>query len=253
MTPPAPITQRDLAFVHGWGMHPGVWADVTKALTPGARVRHVTLPGHGGTPAEPFDLERLTDLVHGATPPGAILVGWSLGGLAALSLARRHPQSLGAVVLVGSTPCFAQRPDWPHGWPQSALDDFNRELEQDCQRALRSFTSLQALGDAQARPLGRQLAGLVRSHPPAPGALADGMAILATADLRGAVADLHVPALLIHGLGDRVIPAAAGHWLAQTLPSARWRPLADCGHAPMLSQPQAVASAIADFVRHHGA
>jgi pimeloyl-ACP methyl ester carboxylesterase len=42
------------------------------------------------------------------------------------------------------------------------------------------------------------------------------------------------PTLLVHGGGDRVVPAGHGAWLARHLPDAQWREVAGAGHVSVL-------------------
>ena len=58
-------------------------------------------------------MRRLHEVVDDAGEP-ASLVGWSLGGLAAMRWALDAPASLKSLTLVASSPCFVQRADWPH-------------------------------------------------------------------------------------------------------------------------------------------
>ncbi len=62
-----------------------------------------------------------------------------------------------------------------------------------------------------------------------------GLAILEQTDLRPILPTLDIPALIIHGGRDRLVPPAAGAYLAAALPRARLRELPHAGHAPFLS------------------
>jgi pimeloyl-[acyl-carrier protein] methyl ester esterase len=57
------------------------------------------------------------------------------------------------------------------------------------------------------------------------------------------------PARLIHGRNDTVMPLPAAEWLAGHLPHARLDVLEACGHAPMISQPEACAQIIEEALR----
>ncbi|MEE8379313.1 MAG: alpha/beta fold hydrolase, partial [Gammaproteobacteria bacterium] len=75
----------DLVFLHGWGMNGDVWESVTPSLAKNYRVTTVDLPGHGRSvdKLDDYSLKNLAKQVMDVTPPGAALVGWSLGGLVA--------------------------------------------------------------------------------------------------------------------------------------------------------------------------
>ena len=56
------------------------------------------------------------------------LLGWSLGGMAAQRWALREPGKIGKLILVASTPCFANRAGWECGMAQEVLAQFAGEL-----------------------------------------------------------------------------------------------------------------------------
>lgn len=65
-------------------------------------------------------------------------------------------------------------------------------------------------------------------------------------DLAPALRDLRVPSLVVHGRQDP-IPLASAQAAADSL-SAHGRWLEDCGHVPYVEQPQALFSAVRDFL-----
>jgi pimeloyl-[acyl-carrier protein] methyl ester esterase len=238
----------DLVLVHGWGLHGGIWGDLPARLAQHFRVTTLDLPGHGRsrTDGESPSLDAFTDSVAELCPAPAIWLGWSLGGLIALQAALRHPHKVAKLVLIGTTPKFVQAPDWPHAMPVATFADFSRGLIQDYRATLLRFLSLQTGNSESARALLKQLrAGMFAHGEPQPEALAAGLAILEQTDLRARLAEIQVPALVVHGSYDRLVPAAAGEYLAAHLPQARLLRLEGAGHAPFLSH----AAEFADAVR----
>lgn len=73
------------------------------------------------------------------------------------------------------------------------------------------------------------------------------MTILRETDLRQQLTCLTQPTLVLHGALDALTPAAAGRWLAETLPNAQYVELARAAHAPHLSHSADVAAAIGGF------
>jgi pimeloyl-[acyl-carrier protein] methyl ester esterase len=241
---------EDLVLLHGWGMHGGVWDGVKKELAASFQLHIVDLPGHGKSPSvSPYSLGRLVDELAAALPQRAHWCGWSLGGLAVLEAARRFPQRMARLVLVASTPCFAQRHDWPCAMAPETLDEFAAALEGDYEGTLKRFLSLQVRGDAAAKAVLRSLReGLFARGHPAVEALRGGLEILLGSDLRDQVTALAQPALVIHGDRDMLAPLPAAEWLAQRLPAARLDIFPGAAHAPFLSHPQEFTRAIAGFL-----
>ncbi len=59
---------------------------------------------------------------------------------------------------------------------------------------------------------------------------------------------ISVPALVIHGELDRVVPVSNGRLLAERLPNAELVVLPEPGHAPMLEEPAAFSALVCGFL-----
>lgn len=228
----------DVVLLHGWGMHSGVWKDVVESLLDHHRVTILDLPGHGYSrvAGSGHTLNEWCAAVMAVTPPRAAWVGWSLGGLAAQQIAITAPERVSRLALVNSTPCFVQRPDWPHGVPPPVLRRFAEELRQDYRSVLKRFIALEVHGSEHASTQLRQLKAMLFQHgEPDVTALEDGLAILETADLRADLPRIACPTLLLMGQRDQLTPAAAGEVMRNLLPDARLHIFPRAGHAPFFS------------------
>jgi len=236
----------DLVMLHGWGLHGGVWHSLAPRLSGSFRLHLVDLPGHGHSRDVPFgELDAVVDAVAAVAPEGSAVCGWSLGALLALRLATRHPARAVALALVSATPCFVERPGWPHAMARETLRDFAAALAADPGTTIGRFVNLNALGGPQARDRMRELAALVVDRgTPSRAALAASLALLEGTDLREEIASIERPATVIHGGRDALAPVEAGRWLAKRLPSARYREIADAAHLPFVSHAEVVASAL---------
>ncbi len=244
----------DLVLLHGWALHGGMWGPWLDELARRARLHVVDLPGHGCSawPAGVRDLAGLSRAVFPAVPRGAAVLGWSLGGMVALELARQHPRHLRALVLVATTPRFLVGPDWEHGLRHDVLDEFSAGLAGDYRRTVQNFLALQTRGDEHALETLRTLRGLLLTHgEPDPAALAAGLGILREADLREALPRVTLPALVVAGEHDRLTPPGAGQALASALPAARFRLVERSGHAPFLSHPGEMLAEVGGFLARH--
>ena len=241
----------DLVLLHGWALHGGVWGPWLDDLERVARLHIVDLPGHGMS-AWREDIHGLGELARAVlegVPAGSVVLGWSLGGMVALELAHQYPGRLAALVLVASTPKFVASEDWPHGMGRDVLDDFAQELARDHRRVVQNFLVLQTRGDERGLDTLRMLRRRLDSRgAPRLEALEAGLAILRDSDLRGALPGITVPALVIAGDHDRLTPPAAGRWMADTLPSARFRAVAHSAHAPFLSHGARVLEEVRSFL-----
>ena len=238
----------DTVFLHGWGLSGEIWSQTLAQLPGAAR----DLPGYGATPVVgPYSAESLADALAQEISAPANLVGWSMGGMVALALAARHPDKVARLVLVGSSPAFAARADWPHGMAPEVLGEFARSLAEDYRTTLLRFLSLQARGgDAARAVIGQLRARMQAQAEPDPEVLAAGLELLRRVDLRDQVGRVRCPSLVVHGAYDMLCAPAAGAWLADHLPDARLALHQRAAHAPFLSHPDWFVATVKEFL--HG-
>lgn len=248
-------TGPDVVLLHGWALHGGMWGPWLDDLARHARLHVLDLPGHGRSTwaTEVRDLAGLARAIYPQVPHEAVVLGWSLGGMVALELARRHPRQLSALILVATTPRFLAGEGWEHGMRAEVLEEFARGLVADHRRTVQAFLALQARGDERSGEALRLLRSELASHgPPDLRALEAGLSILRDADLRDDLPRIAHPALVIAGEHDRVTPPGAGRELAMALPAARYRLIERSGHAPFLSHAPEVLAEVTGFIARHG-
>ena len=241
----------DLALLHGWGMHGGIWQHAVEDLASRFRVHALDLPGHGRSSwAKGVDeLDGLARRVAEHLPHECRLVGWSLGGQVAIRIATLFPARVAQLVLVATTPRFVAKRDWPHGMEPATLAGFAQHLKKDWRGTVQDFLALQVRGDEKQIDALRELKRVVFQHgEPNGAALAAGLEILRTADLRDEAARVRAPTLVIAGSHDRLTPPGAGQALARAIPGARYLEIPRAGHAPFLSHREAFAAALGEFL-----
>lgn len=246
-----------LLLLHGFTGSTETWAPLRGPLGVAYATIVVDLPGHGRStaPHEPAryglerfadDLARVLDLL--AVERAAVL-GYSMGGRAALRLALRHPDRVAALVLESTSPGItdpvrraerlASDADLADSIERDGIHTFAERWERlplwETQRALPPATRalLRAQREAnQPRGLANSLRGA--------GAGADPSVL-------GRLPALHVPALLIAGALDAPY-VALGRLMADTLPSAQLSVVPDAGHAVHVEQPEEFASVTTAFL-----
>ena len=91
-------------LLHGFTLTGRSWDPVLARLPPEVDARALDLRGHGAArDARPIDVGAVVEDVAAATPAGATLGGYSLGGRVALRAALDRPGRFGRLVLVGAT------------------------------------------------------------------------------------------------------------------------------------------------------
>jgi len=241
-----------VVLLHGWSLSSAVFEPEASLLARHRRVIAPDLRGHGRSPAGPSSLadfaRDVAALVDRLGLERAVLVGWSLGAqvaLAALPLVRPR---LAALVLVAGTPRFTQGEGWPHGLPAQAVEVLAHRVRRDPARAMaRFFDGMFAEGELDDAARARLRALRAAIPLPDPAAALSGLELLAREDLRGALAAVDLPVLLVHGERDPICPPAASRAMAAAIPAARLAVLPGAGHAPFLARPGALADAVLSF------
>ncbi|CCG41266.1 alpha/beta fold hydrolase [Magnetospirillum molischianum] len=223
-------------LVHGAGSDHGVWTYQGAGLARlGWRVLAVDLPGHGrSNGAAPDSIPALADalaaLLDAAGLPPGLVVGHSMGALAALDFAARYPGRLTGLALLGVA---ARMPVHP-ALLAAAHDDLPRAAAMIAGWG-------HAIEGTDAAEATRLL--LERSVP---GVLAAGLAACDAYDGSWAASRVGVPTTLILGEADKMSPAKAGMALAALIPGAHTRIIPGAGHMLMSEQPDAVLDALSD-------
>lgn len=241
----------DVALLHGWGLHGGIWHHVVDDLAPRFRVHALDLPGFGRSQWDKgcADVEGIARRVAEHLPHRCSLVGWSLGGMIAMRIATLFPARVHRLVLVATTPRFVKHRSWPHGMEPATLAGFAQHLAKDWRGTVQDFLGLQVRGDEKQLETLRELKRIVFQHgEPHAAALSAGLEILRTADLRDELPRIACPTLVYAGQYDRLTPPGAGEALAAAIPRARFRLLERCAHAPFLSHRETFSTEVAAFL-----
>lgn len=244
----------DVCLVHGWGYGPRVWAPLRPLLPAPWRVHLLRLPGYGGEP-DPGAGAVLDDHVEALlaqAPPGrSAWIGWSLGAMACMQLAWRHPHRVATLVLLAANARFTAAPDWPAGVPGADVAAIATLLERtDVPTTLRYFARLIDPDGAGSGAVRRRLEAGARAEPtPSKATLRAGLDLLARSDLRAACAGLISPAVLVAGDRDPLVPVAAIDRMRALNPRLRGLVAEGAGHALLLTHPQAVLEAAAEALQ----
>jgi pimeloyl-[acyl-carrier protein] methyl ester esterase len=233
---------QQVIFLHGWGMHSGLFRPVVDELKQYFNVLLVDLPGHGDS--QRYDgfnnIDRLTDYLYehlaDQLADQVIICGWSTGSLVAQNLAIRFPELIDKLVLITGTPCFEKKSGWPSGVDSSVLEAFKNDLLTNFNKTLSRFLALQFMHSEGQKENLRMARELVFARPvPDKEMLTAGLQLLKSTDLRSRVAEIKCPTLIMNGERDSLIPTRAARFLAEKIKLGRTIIFKSAGHAPFLS------------------
>lgn len=253
-----------IMLLHGSNADLHSWDPWAKLLRDEYRIVRFDQVGHGLTGPDPdadYSRENYTaDIGEVADALGLdqfILGGHSMGGKHALSYAMARPDRVMALVLIG-----ASGPPMPQDDGGDDADDggnigfaiartpgINTIARQITPRAmvaesLKQSVSVQSVASEEAidrywellRYPGNRQATLERFSTPYEPLE------------KGEIAELSMPALLIWGEEDRLIPLEAGRWLVRTLGDAELVALSGIGHLPHEEAPRSTARRTQDWL-----
>ena len=167
--------------------------------------------------------------------PQSILMGWSLGGLFALYIAKHWPDKVSKIILVASTPFFAEQAHWP-GIKANVLDQFKEQLVNHREKTIERFLAIQAMGSESAREDIKQLKQLLNKYSaPNTEALIAGLDILQNEDLRDLFTRCPVSIKAIFGRLDALVPYRAIAEMLVLNPEFEYEVLDKASHAPFIS------------------
>jgi pimeloyl-[acyl-carrier protein] methyl ester esterase len=193
-----------------------------------ARIFGPLFPGVAAVKTGPLQAEGFSDRLArflGLAGGGPVtIVGWSLGGFLAAEFARRHPDRVRRLVLVGVR----------RRYPGGELEAVRASLERDRRGCLSGFYA-QCFFPSQMAAYRLFRAGLQEEYlrEMDDGSLRSGLAYLSTATLSAAVLP-GCPVTVVHGEKDVVAPASEAQELARE-GGASFHVIPGAPHAAFLS------------------
>jgi pimeloyl-ACP methyl ester carboxylesterase len=241
-----PTGKRNLILVHGAGGDHTHWSAELRRL-PNVNVYALDLPGHGRSGGLPrTSVDDYADSVHLFAQTleleRASVVGHSMGGAIAQTLALRQLSWLDCIILVGTGARLRVDPIILEGLrPASTQDPPNASVEATidtiCQRAYGPATDEQILRKGR-----RQL--LAADHT----VIYSDYKACDNFDVTDQVGDIILPTLIIIGTADQMTPPKYGQFLHKQIPNARLVEIMGGGHMMMVEKPTEVAQAVARFL-----
>jgi len=242
-----------IIFVHGFSMDHSVWEKQVEELTDAHQVITVDLRGHGISdkkPSQEYNIERFADDIHcfveNLDLKGCIYVGWSLGAAIGIRYAAKHSKGISKIVLIGGTPCWGRKSDFPYGHSSAQVKEWHNEMTSN--RAAWYRTMINDIFYKEAdRSLKKRLWRISMKLP-----LSIALEIVedsAEKDLRPDLPKISQMTAIFHGTHDKFDYLEAGKLMAKTIPSAKLVEFRESGHAPFLEEPERFQSELKSFLQ----
>lgn len=229
-----------IVLIHGFGMDRTIWRDLASTFLDRWRVILPDLRGHGQSEAPggvyemPFLADDLVRLLDHLQINQAAVCGHSMGGYVALAFAAQYPQRLSVLGLIASR-----------------ADADNEEKKQS------RFSMIEDVREKGSIIVAESLAPKL-SHDPAvvrrafdliertsPQGLTGSLEGMARRpDRRDLLAKIDVPALIVAGEEDRIIPLDEAVEMASLLQQGELLTIPEAGHMPMLESKAVLAEGL---------
>ena len=251
---------QPVVLIHGYPLDGSSWEKQTAALL-GAGYRVITYDrrgfGRSSKPTSGFDYDTfaadLNTLLETLDLRDTVLVGFSMGtGEVGRYLATYGSARVAKAAFLGSLePYLLQADDNPDGVPQSVFDGLLAGVTEDryaffTQFFTAFFNTEENLGgrlSQEALDANQQLAYNASAYA----------SIWAQptwlTDFRADIDKIDVPALIVHGTADNILPIdATGRRFTQALPSARYVEIDGAPHGMLWTHAQEVNDALLNFL-----
>lgn len=240
---------RDLLLLHSLLTDATVFEPTLAALAREHRVTCINLPGFGLSAPRSFatvdayadNVVRTMDTL--GLPATTDLFGNGFGAFIALALAIRHGPRIGKVIAADVVPAF----------PETARVPF---------RIMASRVRQSGMNDVLDAALNRMLPSQFQQRCPHivavrkqrlasvdPACFAQACVALSELDLREHLRSVRNQCLVICGALDVTTPPHLAKEVAELIPDAIYREIADSGHCPMLERPNELISLMSDFLK----
>lgn len=227
MTTAPPVPPTPVVFIPALLCDERLYRDVIADLGP-AIDAHVMLS------PKPRLEDSVADILARA-PASFALVGTSYGGNLALEVALAAPERVKALWLMGCNPAA----------PQPGGPDLAGGLEATPDAVFDMLAGLVVHKEAAAAAA--TFKAMAR-HVGGPAGAAQARALGVRREATSRLAALTMPALVLWGEDDALVPVTVGRQLAADLPRARFDVIQGCGHLPTLEKPASAAARFRDLL-----
>ena len=228
-----------IVFVHGAMMGRSVWQPQVAALSDRYRCISVDQPGHGTLKTRQFTLDGAVENVLAAIDREAggraILVGLSLGGYVAMTVAGRHPERVRALVIAGCT-------REPVGLSRVGFHAYSWSIRLVPEPVVRTV----ALGWFRVR-YGREVAAAITAGQHFSRGGSRAVRHLVGGGFKERLRAYGGPTLAINGVTDLVFTTGARRFLAG-VPGVTYRVISRAGHLSNVDRPAVFTGLLEEFV-----
>jgi pimeloyl-ACP methyl ester carboxylesterase len=198
-------------------------------------------------PEPPYLELQMNDIgtvMDAAGTDAAAVFGVARGGAMTMLFAATYPERVRALVLYASNVKSMWSDDWPYGRTAEEANDFFRTYTDHFGTGENLRLQAPDHWNEEYQRWWARFERLIASK--------SGFRELGTVfrqiDVRAVAPLIQAPTLLVHRLGDPVVPIDMSHWLAGTIPDAKMVELPGADHVVFLGDPEALLDEVEEFL-----
>ncbi|HJP18201.1 MAG: alpha/beta fold hydrolase [Nitrospinota bacterium] len=252
--------QSTLLFIHGWATDKRVWTEQINELKNVYRCCNINLPGHGGNEKwDKPDLEPpvkevlnhfLSSKADGSSHDEVTGIGWSLGAQVLLTSAIENKIKFNGLILIGATPCFVKKDDFPWAQPIPVVKKMIKDMKKKPHETIKRFYRLNFTENEIRTEIAKSFINQYTHNETnfKLNEITTGLEALSKIDLRHQLDLLDIPVLIIHSRMDQICPVGASHYLENKIKRAELKIFEKAGHAPFLTETEKFNKLVKGFI-----
>jgi len=231
------MKELKVIFIPGWGMEENIWT--------------LVLPYFKGYSVQCINWRNVKEqsefagrIIDVAKDENVILVGWSLGALAAVQAYKKVNAK--GIVLIGGTAKFTNTCDYTSGWNALHVERLKKNLARKKEDTLKRFYENMFTKDELKE--NKRFEDMIKHFKgDSIQSLQLGLDYLIETDMREELKEIKVPLLLIHGEQDVICPLSAARSMAEN-ETATLKVVNEAGHALCVMNFEYCVNEIIQFV-----
>lgn len=246
---------RPMLFAHGFGCSQHMWRSVTPGFDEDHEVVLFDLVGSGNSDLTAYDRGRY-DSLHGYAEDvleilealdlsDVVYVGHSVSAIIGVLAAIRDPSRIGALVLVGPSPCYLNDDGYVGGFEPADIEGLLENLDANYLGWSTAMAPV-IMGNPDRPELAAELTdSFCRTDP----AIASHFArVTFLSDNRRDLPNVTTPTLVLQCSDDAIAPVEVGRYVHEAISGSELTVLSAVGHCPHLSAPEELTAAIRAYL-----
>lgn len=253
-------TGNPVVFIHGWPLDHQMWEHQMRVL-PEMGLRCIAYDrrgfGRSDKPFSGYDYDTFADDLKAVLDQldlqNVTLVGFSMGGGEVVRYFSRHGGNrVSKIVLVSSiVPFTLKTDDNPDGVPQEALHEIIMNIQEDRPAFLTGFSKAFYGVSVISHQVSQAMLdwNLMVAMQASPIATVECVHAFGETDFRTEMHTINVPALVIHGNSDKIVPIeATGDKAARLIRDAKYIVYEDAPHGLFITDKEQLNADLLEFI-----